>query len=157
MRRGHSHVLETVLGAVVLGIAGLFLVFAYTNSQLVQQSGGYPLIAKFDRIDGLKVGSDVRVGGVIVGKVIAQSVNPETFLAEVTFQVTEALKLPMDTSAEIVSDGLLGDKYIALVPGGDELTLESGAEVEHTQSSINLETLIGKAVFNGNKKDTADE
>ncbi|MCP4922527.1 MAG: outer membrane lipid asymmetry maintenance protein MlaD [bacterium] len=154
MRGAHSHILETILGAVVLALASLFLVFAYTNSQLVQQAGGYPLIAKFDRIDGLKVGSDVRLGGVIVGKVTAQSVNPETFLAEVTFQVSDALKLPMDTSAEVVSDGLLGDKYVSLVPGGDEETLEPGAEVEHTQSAVNLETLIGKAVFSGDKGDS---
>ncbi len=154
MRGAHSHILETILGAVVLALASLFLVFAYTNSQLVQQAGGYPLIAKFDRIDGLKVGSDVRLGGVIVGKVTSQSVNPETFLAEVTFQVSDALKLPMDTSAEVVSDGLLGDKYVSLVPGGDEETLEPGAEVEHTQSAVNLETLIGKAVFSGDKGDS---
>lgn len=154
MRVAHSHVLETVLGAVVLIIAALFLVFAYTNSQLSQQAGGYPLIAKFDRIDGLKVGSDVRLGGVLVGKVTAQSVNPKTFLAEVTFQVSDALKIPFDTSAEVVSDGLLGDKYISLVPGGDEETLKPGAEVEHTQSSVNLETLISKAVFSGGSGDS---
>jgi phospholipid/cholesterol/gamma-HCH transport system substrate-binding protein len=156
MRGMHSHILETVLGAVVLAIAALFLVFAYTNSQLVQQSGGYPLIAKFDRIDGLKVGSDVRLGGVIVGKVTAQSVNPETFLAEVTFQVSDFLKLPFDTSAEIISDGLLGDKYISLMPGGDEEILKSGAEIRHTQSAVNLETLIGKAIFSGDKESSDD-
>src|SRR5438445_331736 len=81
---------------------------------------GTRLVAKFDRIDGLSVGSDVRVAGVKVGSISATAVDPKTFQANVAFTVQPSLKIPRDSSAEVTSDGLLGGKFIALVPGGDD-------------------------------------
>jgi phospholipid/cholesterol/gamma-HCH transport system substrate-binding protein len=140
------NLLETLLGAVVLIVAVGFLVFAYRSSQ-VQQNGGYQLIARFDKVDGLEPGSDVRISGIKVGSVLDQSLDPETYRAEVRFSLREDVRLPADTSAAVVSNGLLGGKYLALVPGGDIEMLEAGDEVTLTQSAVNLEDLIGHMIF----------
>jgi phospholipid/cholesterol/gamma-HCH transport system substrate-binding protein len=140
------NLLETLLGAVVLIVAVGFLVFAYRTSQ-VQQNGGYELIARFDKVDGLESGSDVRISGIKVGSVLDQSLDPETYRAEVRFSLREDVRLPADTSAAVVSNGLLGGKYLALVPGGDVEMLQPGDEVTLTQSAVNLEDLIGHMIF----------
>jgi phospholipid/cholesterol/gamma-HCH transport system substrate-binding protein len=140
------NVLETLLGAVVLIVAVGFLAFAYNTSQ-VQQDGGYELIARFDKVDGLERGSDVRISGIKVGSVLDQTLDPETYRAEVRFSLREDIQLPADTSAAVVSNGLLGGKYLALVPGGDIEMLEPGGEVTLTQSAVNLEDLIGHMIF----------
>lgn len=140
------NLLETLLGAIVLAVAIGFLVFAYNTSQ-VQQSGGYELIARFDKVDGLERGSDVRISGIKVGTVLDQTLDPETYRAEVRFSLREDIRLPADTSAAVVSNGLLGGKYLALVPGGDIEMLEPGDEVTLTQSAVNLEDLVGHMIF----------
>jgi phospholipid/cholesterol/gamma-HCH transport system substrate-binding protein len=140
------NLLETLLGAVVLIVAVGFLSFAYSSSQ-VQESDGYELIARFDKVDGLERGSDVRISGIKVGAVVDQSLDPETYRAEVRFTLREDVQLPADTSAAVVSNGLLGGKYLALVPGGDIEMLEPGDEVTLTQSAVNLEDLIGHIIF----------
>ena len=140
------NILETLLGAVVLIVAVGFLVFAYRSSQ-VQQNGGYELIARFDKVDGLEPGSDVLISGIKVGSVLDQSLDAETYRAEVRFSLREDVRVPADTSAAVVSNGLLGGKYLALVPGGDIEMLEPGGEVTLTQSAVNLEDLIGHMIF----------
>jgi phospholipid/cholesterol/gamma-HCH transport system substrate-binding protein len=141
------NLLETLLGAVVLIVAVGFLVFAYNTSQ-VDRTGGYELMARFDKVDGLERGSDVRISGIKVGTVIDQTLDPETYRAEVRFSLREDVQLPADTSAAVVSNGLLGGKYLALVPGGDIEMLGPGDEVTLTQSAVNLEDLIGHMIFN---------
>jgi phospholipid/cholesterol/gamma-HCH transport system substrate-binding protein len=140
------NVLETLLGAVVLIVAVGFLTFAYRSSQ-VSDSGGYELLARFDRVDGLEPGADVRISGIKVGSVLAQTLDPESFRAEVRFTLRNDVKLPLDSSAAVVSNGLLGGKYLAVVPGGDVEVLEPGDEMTLTQSAINLEDLIGHLIF----------
>jgi phospholipid/cholesterol/gamma-HCH transport system substrate-binding protein len=140
------NLLETLLGAIVLIVAIVFLVFAYSAAQLGDESG-YELVAQFDRVDGLQPGSDVRISGIKVGTVIDQNLDPTTYRAEVRFTMREDVELPADTSAAVVSDGLLGGKYLALVPGGDIEMLEPGDEVALTQSAINFEDLIGHFIF----------
>ena len=140
------NLLETLLGAIVLIVAVGFLVFAYNTSQ-VDQTSGYELMARFDKVDGLEPGSDVRISGIKVGSVLDQTLDPETYRAEVRFSLREDVRLPADTSAAVVSNGLLGGKYLALVPGGDIEMLEPGDEVTLTQSAVNLEDLIGHMIF----------
>jgi phospholipid/cholesterol/gamma-HCH transport system substrate-binding protein len=144
MRR---NLLETLLGAIVLIVAIGFLAFAYRSSQ-VSDSDGYELLARFDRVDGLERGADVRISGIKVGTVVDQSLDPETYRAEVRFTLRNNVQLPLDTSAAVVSNGLLGGKYLALVPGGDVEMLEPGDEVTLTQSAVNFEDLIGHMIFN---------
>ncbi|HEX5079516.1 MAG TPA: outer membrane lipid asymmetry maintenance protein MlaD [Geminicoccaceae bacterium] len=140
------NLLETLLGAIVLIVAIVFLGFAYSASQLGDESG-YELVARFDRVDGLQRGSDVRIGGIKVGTVIDQRLDPKTYRAEVRFTMRDDVEVPADSSVAVASDGLLGGKYLLLVPGGDVEMLQAGDEISLTQSAINLEDLIGRLIF----------
>ena len=149
-----GNVIETVMGAVVLVVAALFLFFAYSTSQ-VRAVQGYQVTAQFERIDGIRDGGDVRIAGVKVGSIVSASLDPKTFLADVRLSIDPAYKLPDDTVAKIVSAGLLGDKFIALEPGGSEQTIPPGGRIKITQSSVSLEDLIGQMMFSpsgGQKK-----
>ena len=141
-----GNVIETVLGAVVLVVAALFLFFAYNTSQL-RTVPGYQLSAEFTRIDGIRQGSDVRISGIKIGSVVAEELDPKTFLATVRMSIDPSVQLPDDTVAEIISSGLLGDKYLSLVPGGSDKTIPAGGKITYTQASVSLESLIGQTIF----------
>ena len=138
---------ELITGALVLAAAGLFAAFALANTGKSFSGSAYDLHAKFDHVDGLAVGTDVRIAGVKVGSIQAISLDPKTYLAEVTFSVQKDLQLSTDTSATVSTDGLLGGKYLALAVGGEEKMLQPGGTVTITEGSINLESLIGKYIF----------
>jgi phospholipid/cholesterol/gamma-HCH transport system substrate-binding protein len=140
------NVIETVLGAVVLIVAIAFVVWAYGRSNVGDQ-GGYSLEAKFDKVDGLDVGADVRISGIKVGRVLAETLDPQTFQATVSFDVRNDIKLPADSSAAILSTSLLGGKFLGITPGGDEKMLQPNGEITITQSAINLEDLIGRFIY----------
>jgi len=149
-----SNVIETVMGAVVLVVAALFLFFAYSTSQ-VRSVSGYPVTAQFQSIDGVRDGTDVRIGGVKVGSVVAEQLDPKTFLATVKMTISPEYKLPDDTVAEIISSSLLGDKYMSLVPGGSDKDIPPGGQIKYTQAPVSLENLIGQMIFSqpgGQKK-----
>jgi len=137
---------ETVMGAVVLIVAALFLFFAYTTSQ-VSAVSGYELTARFSRVEGLRDGGDVRISGIKVGSIISQTLDPKTFVAIVKMTIDPAIKLPVDTVATITSAGLFGDKYLSLEPGNEDETIKPGGEIDHTQSPMSLESLIGQYIF----------
>lgn len=137
---------EVLSGAVVLLVAAGFLAYAVAHSGR-SSVAGYTLIARFDHIDGLPVGSDVRMAGVKVGSVVAERIDPQSYLAVVTFSVQDGLELPKDSSAAVTSDSLLGGKYIALSAGGDTAMLRPGQAITITQSSVSLEQLLGKFIF----------
>ncbi len=144
-----SNVVEAMTGALVLAGAGFFFYHAYESSGTAPVNG-YALNAKFDRIDGLIEGNDVKLSGVKVGDVSHVTLDPQTYLAVVELSLDKTIQLPRDTSAQIVSESLMGGKYIALVPGGDEENLKPGETITHTQSSMNFEGLIGKFLFSKN-------
>ena len=149
-----GNVIETVMGAVVLVVAALFLFFAYTTSQ-VRAVDGYSVTAQFSRIDGIRDGSDVRIAGVKVGSIVDESLDPKTYLATVKMSINPEYKLPEDTVAEIISSSLLGDKYMSLVPGGSDKNIPPGGEIKYTQATASLEDLIGQMIFSqagGQKK-----
>lgn len=137
---------EIIAGALVLGVAAVFLFYAVSHSGR-SVGPGYTVTAKFDRIDGLGQGADVRMSGVKIGTVTSQEIDPETYLAVVTMRVDSRIRLPVDTSAEITSEGLLGGRYIALVPGGSERMIANGGSIEATQAAISLEALLGRFIF----------
>ena len=144
--------LETMLGAVVLVVAIGFLYYAYQNNKGAD-GGSYALMAQFDRIDGLDNGADVRIGGIKIGSVTEQTLDTASYRAQVRFTVQDGVELPLDSSAAIMSDGLLGGKYLSIEPGGDIDMLEQGDEVTLTQSSIRLEDLIGQLIYSGGSGD----
>jgi phospholipid/cholesterol/gamma-HCH transport system substrate-binding protein len=139
---------EVAAGGVVLLVAAIFIVFAVTNSGRGGIGGpALTLSAKFDRIDGLAPGADVRIAGVKVGSVVDQRIDPATFLAVLTFRIDGNLRIPRDSSAEIASEGLLGGRFVAIVPGGDERMLADGGQITITQSAVSLESLLGRFIF----------
>jgi phospholipid/cholesterol/gamma-HCH transport system substrate-binding protein len=143
-----KNVIETVVGLIVLAVAIGFIIIAYESGSIeVKKHNGFKISAQFDRIDGVNVGSDVKLSGIKIGKVVALSIHPKNFNAIVEISLDNQQKLPVDSSAEIIGNGFLGDKYISIVPGSDESFLKDGDKIEFTQSSISIESLIGKFIF----------
>ncbi|WP_336946962.1 outer membrane lipid asymmetry maintenance protein MlaD [Asaia sp. HN010] len=144
--RPRRDLLELTTGFLVLAVlAGLLALAVLGRSQ--SGSDGYTLRAVFNQIDGLSVGSDVRLAGITVGHVTAETVDPKNYRAEVRFTVRNGIELPTDSAAIVTSDSLLGGKYIALSPGGDEKNLKPGGIVSQTQGAISLEQLLSKFIF----------
>lgn len=144
----NRNTLETLIGALVLLIAGWFLLFFMQhNTGVNMESDHYELSAKFEQADGISVGTPVRIAGVKVGVVTQETIDANTYFAVVNFSIKDDVKIPDDSIAKIVSEGLIGGKYLALVPGGSDKMLDPGKEIKYTQSSINFETLIGKMIF----------
>ncbi|MDR2781302.1 MAG: outer membrane lipid asymmetry maintenance protein MlaD [Holosporaceae bacterium] len=150
MEKGRTF--ETVVGVFVLATAIFFFNYVYTKSGY-SSSGGYVLAARFDKADGLAEGSDVKISGIRIGKIVDMRIDPESFFAVVKFNVPKGLKLPTDTSASVASDGLFGGKYLSITPGGEEDCLNEGDEIENTSGPVNIESLIGKFVFSHQDKE----
>lgn len=147
---------ETIMGLVVLSVAVLFLFFALRVSDLnVVQ--GYPLHAKFMKVGGLSIGSDVRINGVKVGTVTAQKLDNEDYLVNVDFSIAHDVKLPVDSTVSVESDGLIGDKFVKIDPGKSSEYLESDAFFSNTKDFKTIEDLVGEVIFmvndDGNKDD----
>ena len=142
----NRNVIETVMGGVVLLVAAGFVVLAFQSGS-VGNSSGYALKAEFDNASGLAPGADVRMSGVKIGVVTTQELDPNTFFAVVNMTIQDDIKLPKDTSARILADGLLGANFVALEPGGEEENLNDGDQITFTQGSINVVDLIGRFIF----------
>jgi phospholipid/cholesterol/gamma-HCH transport system substrate-binding protein len=142
--------IEVMVGLfVLLGIAGLlFLALKAANLASFGQHEGYVVRARFDNIGGLKPRAPVRSAGVTVGRVKTISLDPKTYQGVVRLEIDNHVKFPKDTSAKILTAGLLGDQYIGLEPGYDEKELAAGDTITQTQSAVVLENLIGQLIFN---------
>lgn len=151
-----NNAIETVMGAVVLAVAGGFLYFAYSNSN-VKHIEGYAIKADFTNITGIAVGSDVRIGGIKIGSVESLDLDPKTYQAAAVLRVRDTVKLPKDSSAAIQSSGLLGDKFVAIEPGAEEVAMKEGDKIELTQSSVSIEEMIGKFAFSGGGVDSGSD
>ena len=147
---------EIIVGTFVLLCAGFFF-FSSFKSAKIKTNHGYHLTAKFDDASGIEAGGDVKISGIKIGTVDNNTLDPKTFRALLVFSVSNDVKLPTDSSAKIVSSGLLGEKYLAITPGADEEILKDGEEITFTQSSVNFEQLLGKFMFNGNDKKDKDD
>lgn len=140
--------IETLVGLfVLLGLAGLvFLSLQAANLASFNSSATYALQARFDNVGGLKARAPVRSAGVTVGRVTSITIDPQTYQGVVTLAVDRQLQFPRDTSAKILTAGLLGDQYIGLTPGADEKMLAAGETIRQTQSAVVLENLIGQFI-----------
>lgn len=147
-----KNLIETLMGTVVIAVAAIFLLFAYSKAD-VGAVTGYTVKAKFDRIDGIKVGGDVRLSGIKIGTVVDEILDPNTYFAVVTLSIDNSIKLPTDTSAACTSSGLLGDKYLNLSPGADDTMIPEGGEIESTQGCIDLFALLGQMIFSQTGRD----
>ncbi len=137
--------LETIMGAVVLIVAGYFLVFAAQTSDL-GTGDGYELVVSFTDATGLSTGGDVRVAGVKVGSIIDVSLDPQTYLARATITIDESIDVPLDSAAEITSEGILGDSFLS-ISLGNEPEFYAPGEVMAGSSNPDLFELIGQAIY----------
>ncbi len=146
----NSNYFEIIVGTFVL-FSAIFFLFTSFQSTKVSSANGYHLIAKFENIDGITNGSDVKISGVKVGTIESQFLDEKDFRATLKINIDKSIKLPVDSSAKVGSEGLLGSKYLSISPGGDDQDLKDGDEIQFTQSSVNLEDLLGKFIFNSDK------
>jgi phospholipid/cholesterol/gamma-HCH transport system substrate-binding protein len=138
---------ETILGAIVAAVAIGFFAFASAQSGRGETRGGYDLFARFQRVDGIAVGSDVRVSGVKVGAVRAMALDPETYMAKLTLTIDRDVQVLDQSTARVQSNGLLGDAYVSIEPAGVD-ALQAGGEIANTQGAVDLLTLLASAVGN---------
>jgi phospholipid/cholesterol/gamma-HCH transport system substrate-binding protein len=137
---------EVFVGVIVIALTLVLLLYLVASLSTAGASR-YVLQAQFGRIDGIAAGSDVRIAGVKVGTVVGTSIDPKTYRAVVRLAVRPDIRLPTDSMAEITSENLLGGNYISLVPGQAAAKISSGGEVTGTQSSIDLESLLGNFIL----------
>lgn len=141
------HIVETLVGTLVLAIAIGFGWYAYSTTGHSSSSGSYSVKARFDRADGLNNGTDVRVSGIKIGSVTSVTLDPKNYMALVEIAIQNDVKLAIDSRAEIQSEGLLGGRYLNITPGNDDTDLTNGATIVYTNAGADLMQLISKAIF----------
>jgi phospholipid/cholesterol/gamma-HCH transport system substrate-binding protein len=137
---------EVIVGAGVLAAAVAFVIYAGQISGFSSGSATYPLSASFRSLEGVSVGSDVRLAGVKVGTVTEVILNPETYRADTVVSLEEGIAIPDDSAIIISSEGLLGGNFVEIVPGGSPFFFEAGATIDDTQGAVSLVTLLMKFV-----------
>ncbi len=148
-----DNVVEALVGLLVLAVAIGFVVFAYQRTG-GSGSGGYTIAARFPNVAGVNAGTDVRISGMKVGTVLGQRLDPKTFLAVLDLSIDPAIKLPIDSSAAITQEGILGGSYVKLTPGGDPEILKPGEEIDDTQGAVDLMGLVGSYINKTGSDDT---
>ena len=134
---------------VLLGLAALlFVALKAANLTSFGQADTYTVTARFDNIGGLKARAPVRAAGVVIGRITGIQLDAKTFQGVVTMEIERAYQFPKDSSAKILTAGLLGDQYVGIEAGGEIDHLAPGATIKQTQSAVVLENLIGQFLFN---------
>lgn len=139
---------NSVIGGLMMValLAGTGL--AYFHSARTSAADGYLLIAKFHKAEGVAIGTDIRLSGKVVGRIVAQSLDDQ-FRAVLTLEVGKDIAIPTDSNASILTEGLFGSKFISLQPGGDEKDLKPGDEIRFTQDSLAVEDLLNMIIAQG--------
>ena len=140
-----NNTVETLIGTIVVVVAAAFLFFAYSSTNTAALSG-YEVLARFQHVDGVAIGTDVRLSGIKVGNVSALDLDPKTYQARVHLNIRQEVKLPEDSSIMVTSSGLLGSSYLSISPGGSDEMIAPGGYIEHTQGSVDLMSLVGRFI-----------
>ncbi|WP_171121933.1 MULTISPECIES: outer membrane lipid asymmetry maintenance protein MlaD [unclassified Ruegeria] len=140
------NVTEVLVGGAVLACAVAFGVYASQSTGLSQSGPGYELGASFRSLEGVGVGTDVRLAGVKIGTVTGVALNPDTYRADTTFSISDGILVPDDSAIVISSEGLLGGNFVEVMPGGSPFFFEPGDQVEDTQGAVSLISLLVKFV-----------
>ncbi len=152
---------ETLVGLFVLvgALAIVFLSLKAANLASFSFDATYPLKARFDNVGGLKIRAPVKSAGVTVGRIASIVFDDKNFQGVVTLEIDRRYRFPTDSSAKILTAGLLGDQYVGLEPGADDKNLQPGDSIKMTQSAVVLENLIGQLIYSkaaeGKPKDSA--
>lgn len=149
-----NNAFETLVGAVVVAVAIAFLFFAYQSTSAGGLSG-YEIKARLGRVDGLAIGTDVRLSGIKIGTVSALGLDPKTYQAAVTMRIRDDVQLPDDSSLMVTSSGILGNQYVSITPGGSDYMLKPGGEITNTQGSVDVMSLVGRFIGGDSDKKPA--
>lgn len=141
-----DHSTEALVGAGVLAAAIGFVIYAGQVSGFSAGTASYPLEASFRSLEGVSVGTDVRLAGVKIGTVSDVVLNPETYRADTTVALSDGIEIPDDSAIVISSEGLLGGNFVEIVPGGSPFYFEPGDTIEDTQGAVSLVSLLLKFV-----------
>ena len=143
------NVLEILIGFGVIVVAVIFVIYALSVgiNRRDSNTGGYILIAKFQNAEGIYIGSDVMLAGVKIGVVDDMKLDNQSFTVVIKLKIDNDIKLPKDSQAAIISSGMIGNKFISISPGGDDVLLSNNDVVIYTQSSLNLESLVDKFIY----------
>ncbi|HEX5005686.1 MAG TPA: outer membrane lipid asymmetry maintenance protein MlaD [Hyphomonadaceae bacterium] len=151
---------ETLVGVLVVAVAGVFLFFSLQQRSDAAPRDSYTLTAKFNRVDGISSGSDVRMAGVKVGTVSNIELDPKTYKAVVSFSIKDGIQVPDDSTAQVLSDGLLGNAYLGIMVGGSFDYVPPGGQIEFTRGSVDLLTVLaevaGGATGGGGNNNTTE-
>ncbi len=143
---------ETIVGFLVIILSITFVAYMYLFNNDKKSDNGYIVKANFQNVEGIIKGSDIMIAGIKIGVVDDLKLNYNDYSVTSYLRIVNYIKIPQDSSAAIVSSGFLGNKYISITPGIDESMMEEGGQFQHTQSSINLEGLVGKFMYSGSTK-----
>jgi phospholipid/cholesterol/gamma-HCH transport system substrate-binding protein len=139
---------ETLVGVLVVAVAAVFLLFSLQQRSEASPRDSYTLTAKFNRVDGISTGSDVRLAGVKVGSVSDISLDPKTYKAVVSFTIRDGIQVPDDSTAQVLSEGLLGGAYVGIMVGGSFDYIPEGGQIEFTRGSVDLITVLSEVASN---------
>lgn len=137
---------EILVGAAVILGAAAFVFGAFSGSS-VESGEGYRLSMQVQDASGLSAGSEVRMAGIQIGQVESQSLDPQSFMAEVILTIDDDVQLPLDTSARVLPKGLVGDSYVEIEPGGEFDMLQEGDSIDFVQGAINVVDLLGRVIM----------
>jgi phospholipid/cholesterol/gamma-HCH transport system substrate-binding protein len=143
---------EVIVGGAVLAAAVGFAIYAGQTAGLSAGGDSYALKASFRSLEGVSVGTDVRLAGVKVGTVTDVALNPQTFRADTEVSVARNIVIPDDSAIIISSEGLLGGNFVEIMPGGSPFNFEADAEITDTQGAVSLISLLLKFVSGGDPK-----
>jgi phospholipid/cholesterol/gamma-HCH transport system substrate-binding protein len=144
-----NNIAETIIGALVIAVAVGFMAFIYTRTGSGSLSG-YEINARLPKVDGLGIGTDVRLSGIKIGTVTDLALDPKTYLVTVHMNIRDDIKVPADSSVLVTSAGFLGSQYLSITPGGDDKMMVAGGFFESVQGSIDVMNLVGRFATGAN-------
>ena len=142
-----QNVIETIIGFIIIVTAGWFFAYAYNTNRMNNDMDGYIVTARFQNAEGISIGSDIMTAGIKIGEVWDMTLDRNTFFAVMQLKINKGIQIPKDSQAAVVSSGFLGGKFIAIAPGASDDDLKADDIIKFTQSSVNIEALIGKFMY----------
>ena len=139
--------IETIIGLLIIALAASFFFYVYKISGSSKTIDAYSVSANFENIEGLTMGSDVKLSGIKIGYVEDVTLEKDTFFAKITLRIDRAVEIPKDSRVIVSTSGLIGNKYIRINPGASDIMLNEGDKFVYTQSSLNVEDLIAKLMY----------